>query len=157
MRLTQTALAAAFLSDANARFFMGSCPKPISMQNLDINKYQGMWYGIEADAMFPFTLMPSSCSFKKFTPNKDGNLDLWFGADSWPMGKSGVNGELFCDSDKFVQTEKETCEANMAGKNQHKPFAVLATDYENYDVGYYCMELIPGFFASDIAMIYSRE
>lgn len=135
---------------------------------MDVDQYAGMWYGQEVDWMFPFTLLPSSCDFKRFTKNADGNLDLWFGANSNLMGAMGVDGELFCNKDEFVHLDhSDTCEANMAGKNQHKPFAVLNTDYTDIDVGYYCMELLPEWMtkripfdiqlSTDIATIYSRE
>merc|ERR1712151_936078 len=112
--------------------------------------------------MFTFSLLPSSCDFKKFTLNGDGDLDLWFGSDSSLMGEMGVDGTLFCDKSEFVHNDDvQTCEANMAGKNQHKPFGILYTDYENLDVGYYCMELgpkwLPFNFATDTALIYSRN
>ena len=165
----KSALVAAFLtSDASARFFFGKCPKPEPMAEMDVNQYAGTWYGQEVDWMFPFTLLPSSCDFKRFTKNDDGNLDLWFGANSNLMGPMGVNGELFCNKETFVNKDhNDTCEANMAGKNQHKPFAVLYTDYSDIDVGYYCMELLPDWigsklpfglqFSTDIATIYSRD
>ena len=122
---------------------MGKCPKPEMMETLDTERYAGMWYGQETDYMFPFTLIPSSCSYKKFTMNDEGNLDLWFGANSALMGESGVDGTLFCNKADFTEDENLTCEATMAGKKDHKPFGMLATDYENYDVGYYCMEFLP--------------
>merc|ERR1719263_128631 len=163
----KAAFVAAFLAqDASARFFVGKCPKPEAMKTLDVDQYAGMWYGQEYDYMFPFTLIRSTCNFKKFTKNDDGNLDLWFGATSDLFGATGVNGELFCKPDEFVHKKHaETCEANMHNKNQHIPFAVLATDYKNYDVGYYCMDLMPEWlssrlpfgFSTDIATIYSRE
>ena len=72
----------------------------------------------KTDSMFIFSMLPSSCDFKRFTKNDDGNLDLWFGADSSLMGQMGVNGTLFCDKDQFVHDDDiQTCEANMAGKN----------------------------------------
>ena len=160
----KAAFVAAFLaSDAAARFFMGKCPKPEAMETVDVEKYAGMWYGQETDYMFTFSMLPSSCDFKKFTMNEQGNLDLWFGANSSLFGEMGVNGELFCYKQKIVHGGDETCEANMANKNSHKPFAILATDYENYDVGYYCMELLPKWLplpiqiSTDIATIYTRD
>ena len=41
--------------------------------------------------------------------------------------------------------------------DKREDFPVLATDYETYDIGYYCMDMIKGFMKADYVMIYGRE
>ena len=38
-----------------------------------------------------------------------------------------------------------------------QPFPVLATDYDSYDIGYFCMDMIKGFMKADFVLVSSRQ
>ena len=151
MKSTFLALA---LTGTSARMSFGECPKDVeNVTNLDKARYSGMWYEIEKDMSFPMT-MGADCTYKNFTVDSNGDLDLWFGAYYWPaFSYNGVGGTMYCTAGN-----KETCEATMTGTGaKREAFPVLATDYETYDIGYYCMDMIKGFMKADFVMIYGRE
>ena len=95
----------------------------------------------------------SSCTFKDFTVDSNGDLDLWFGAYN-PMMFSygGANGKMYCEDGM-----SETCEATMGDSENRSAFPILATDYTTYDIGYYCMDMIDNVMKADFIMVYSRE
>ena len=132
----------------------GECPKNVDyVTNLDKARYAGRWYEIEKDLEFPMTI-GATCTYKDFTLDSNGDLDLWFGAYYWPMFKyMGVGGTMYCTAG-----DPNTCEATMTGTgDKRSDFPILATDYETYDIGYYCMDMIEGFMKADFVMIYGRE
>ena len=133
---------------------VGSCPEVENMPTLDKAAYAGLWYEVEKDPMFPMT-MGASCTFKEFTLDDNGDLDLWFGAYQTMMfNYYGVGGKMFCE-----EGMDQTCEATM-GKNpetdKRSPFGILATDYTSYDIGYYCMDMIDGYLKAEFVLVYSR-
>ena len=148
----QIVLSAALLAGANAKMSLGKCPDVENMPSLDVAAYAGIWYETEKDPMFPMTI-GSSCTFKEFTQDSNGDLELWFGA-KYPMGMGygGVDGVMYnCDG-----STDETCEATMGGGSKRSPFGILATDYETYDIGYYCMDMIENVMKAEFVMVYSR-
>ena len=150
----KSAIIAAAVAEASARFSLGGCPKNLhNVQTLDKDRYAGMWYEIEKDIMFPMAI-GAECTYKKFTVDSNDDLNLWFGAYSWPkLSYSGVGGKMYC-----TPGDKDTCEATMTPTGDHRvPFPVLATDYDTYDIGYSCFELVEGFVKADFIMIYGRE
>merc|ERR1712231_13723 len=79
--------------------------------------------------------MTSECEYKRFTPDSNGDLDLWFGA-YYDFKYEGIKNNKRSDID------------------------ILATDYENYDIGYYCMEMLNAIglvVKADVVLIYGRE
>ena len=146
---------AALTGSTSARMSFGECPKDVeNVRTLDKARYAGMWYEIEKDMQFPMTI-GSECTYKKFTVDSNGDLDLWFGGYMMFQYR-GVGGKMYCEAGN-----PETCEATMTGSkggdDKRENFPVLATDYETYDVGYYCMDMIKGFMKADFVMIYGRE
>ena len=129
----------------------GNCPEVDNVTTLDMDRYAGKWYQIEQDAMFPFT-MGAQCTYKEFTKDSNGDFDLWFGNYNWFEYK-GTGGKMYCPPNS-----KETCTATMTAvpNEPAQPFPVLATDYETYDVGYYCMDMIKGVMKADFVMVFSR-
>ena len=149
----QIVLSAALLAGANAKMSLGKCPDVQNMETFDKSAYAGLWYEIERDPMFPFT-MGSSCTFKDFTLDSNGDLELWFGAYQPMMfSYSGVSGMMYCD-----ESMDETCEATMKETGDARaPFGILATDYETYDIGYYCMDMIENVMKAEFVMVYSKS
>ena len=143
----------AFLAAASAKMSFGSCPDVSNMESLDKSAYAGKWYEIQRDPMFPYT-MGSTCTFKEYTLDSNGDLDLWFGAYQPMMfSYAGVGGKMYCD-----ESMEETCEATMTDTGDYRaPFGVLATDYQSYDIAYFCMDMIEGVMKAEFVMIYGRE
>ena len=147
---------AALMMTADARMSIGSCPTIEPVKNLDVAAYAGNWYEIERDPMFPYTMM-TECTYKKFTVDDNGDMDLWFGAyNEMRFSYGGVGGKMYCPGNGDT-----TCEATMTETGDYRaPFPVLATDYLNYDIGYYCMEMLNAVgvvVKADFLMIYGRE
>ena len=143
--------AASVLSTAEARMSFGLCPEVENVTTLDKEAYAGKWYQIEQDASFPFT-MGGSCIFSDYKLDTNGDYDFHFGQYNW-FKYSGGGGKMFCPANS-----KETCTATMDGVvGDPVPFPVLSTDYNNYQIGYYCMDMIEGVMKADFIMIYGRE
>ena len=142
----------ALFACASAKMSFGKCPDVNQVESLDKAAYAGLWYETERDMMFPMT-MGSKCTFKDFTLDSNGDLELWFGAYQPMMfSYSGVGGMMYCD-----ESMDETCEATMGEtSDKRSPFGILATDYENYDIGYYCMDMIENVMKAEYIMVYSR-
>ena len=95
--------------------------------------------------------MGASCTYKDMSFDSNNDLDLWFGSYNW-LSYGGVEGKMYCPANSA-----ETCEATMPETGDARsPFPVLDTDYETYDVGYYCMDMIKGFMKADFVMVWSR-
>ena len=105
------------------------------MTNLDLDAYQGMWYTVKRDdAKNPMYM--SRCPFKTFTKTDNGSGKIHAQAHGGP-GK----GYKHFDADvvECGQHEDSTClVSNAKWKNKKYPFTLLATDYTNYDVYYFC-------------------
>ena len=146
------ALTAALLMSTEARMSFGECPTVDNVTTLDKTRYAGKWYQIEGDMTFPYT-MGASCVYKDFTVDSNNDLDLWFGQYSM-FRYLGGGGKMYCSANS-----EETCTATMGGgdKSSANPFPVLAPDYETYDIGYYCMDMIKGFMKADFVMVNSRQ
>ena len=151
------AVATGLLSTADARMSLGACPDVKGMTTVDTEKYAGMWYLNQKDMMMPM-MMTSECEYKRFTLDSNKDLDLWFGA-YYDFKYTGINGKMYCTPDS-----DPSCQATMGDKGiesgKRSDIDILYTDYENYDIGYYCMEMIKEFgivFKADVVLIYGRE
>ena len=116
---------------------LGACPKPALVADFDATAFAGNWYEIIRESSFMYE-MGQECSTQSFKLNADGDLDLYFRARIMFM-YNGVDGTLYCDEGS---ASTETCMASMAGGEPIHPFNFLATDYENYAVSYFCMDMV---------------
>lgn len=136
---TYQAVAAAFLaSSANARIWFGACPAVDWNTGFDTAAFAGQWYAAETDAVFAFG-GDSQCSTGNYALNGDGNLDVVWRAKYtlstkglWQYGSSPA-GVMDC-SDSW------NCQVSMGGDNT-TPWGILATDYDNWHVAYWCGSL----------------
>merc|ERR1712127_168208 len=79
------------------------------------------------------------CCTQSFTLNADGDLDLYFRAKMM-FQYTGVDGYLTgCDEGS---ADTHTCMASMAGSDPIHEFNFIATDYDNYAVSYFCMDML---------------
>ena len=127
------------LGATSAKMSFGACPKPALQANFDSAAFAGNWYEILRDSSFMYE-MGQQCSTQSFKLNADGNLDLYFRA-KFMFEYNGVDGTLYCDEGS---ADTQTCWASMAGSEPTYPFNFLATDYDNYAVSYFCMEMLGG-------------
>ena len=147
----------ASIGAASAKWGLGSCPKVNYMEAIDMERYAGHWFEVYRDEHNWYTQY-ADCVTKEFELNQNGNLDLYFrGFYNWHgWGKySGVGGEISDCGTSSGLLQSSTCMATMGGSPRKLPFDMLATDYDNYDIGYFCKDFY-GFFHADNLAITSR-
>ena len=71
------AVLAGSLSMAQAMLGFGACPKPALISSMDTTAFQGQWYEIERDFMFPMEIS-ATCVTQEYKLNSDANLDFRF-------------------------------------------------------------------------------
>ena len=127
------------LCDARVKFQM--CPDSIEFQNIDQDKFEGMWYQIQRDQWFPFEI-GAECVTHNYRQRADGDMDFYYRRYFWYkfFSYSGVGGQLqSCKKDGEPLTF--TCQATMnVGVQDVKQagWNVLSTDYDKYAVLYSC-------------------
>ena len=142
---------------AQAALSFGKCPTVEYVDKFDATKYAGQWYNVYKDRWMPYTLT-ADCITQNFTPREDGNVDLYFRGYYWALADyMGVNGTMFQCGEGSKDTW--TCQASMGTTDVHAkrhPIHVLATDYENWNVGYECKEHHSGFYKTEWVTINAR-
>ena len=127
----------ALVGAIDARMSFGACPKPTLVDNFDAAAFAGEWYEVLREGSFMYE-MGQTCSTQSFKLNADGDLDLYFRA-KFMFDYNGVDGTLYCDAGS---ADSYTCKASMAGSEPTYDFNWLATDYANYAVSYFCMDML---------------
>ena len=128
----------ALVGAASARMSFGACPKVDLVENFDAAAFAGEWYEVlrESNFMYEFG---QECTTQRFTMNADGDLDLYFRAKMM-FQYTGIDGYLTdCDEGS---SSTHTCMASMGGSEPIHDFNFLATDYDNYAVSYFCMDML---------------
>ena len=69
--------AVALLTGTDARMGFGSCPTDIKFQTIDQNRWEGTWYEIQRDALFPFE-MGAECVTSVYKNNDAGGMDYFY-------------------------------------------------------------------------------
>ena len=155
---------AALLGLSAAKFRLGWCPDYQTQENFDAEAYSGQWFQVYRDRHNWWT-RGADCVTKEFELTEDGNLDFYFrGFYNWHgWGKYlGIGGELtdmeLGSPDTFtgMATMHGHCHWSKHWGGKKTEFQVLATDYENYDVSYYCKDF-HGLFHFDTLDISSRK
>ena len=108
------------------------------MANFDPARLSGKWYEVVRDNQNPWTL-GTSCVTKEFSPynEQEKKLDLYFRCH-WQMkfGYMGIGGSLYqCDEGS---ANSWTCKATMGSSSKRSDFNIFETDYDNYEILYYC-------------------
>ena len=147
----------ALVGVAQSAISFGKCPKVEYVDKFDATKYAGAWYNVYKDRLMPYTLT-ADCITQNFTPREDGNVDLYFRGYYWALADyMGVNGTMFQCGEGSKDTW--TCQATMGTTDSHAkkhPIHVLATDYENWNVGYECKEHHHGWYKTEWVTINAR-
>ena len=146
----------ASIGAASAKWYLGSCPMVNYMESLDMERYAGHWFEVYRDEQNWYTQY-ADCVTKEFELNQKGNLDLnfrgfynWYG---WG-GYSYVEGEISDCGTSSGLLKNSTCMATMRSSPKLR-YDMLATDYDNYDITYFCTDFY-GFFHADNLSITSR-
>ena len=135
--MSKIAFGTTLLSLASSRMSFGKCPTLDWVTDLDVDRMQGKWYEVEKEAGFPFTL-GYDCTFQELAKASDDDLNLKFGAwNTMMLGYTGESGKLYCPSG-----QEDTCKLNMPDFEEKIAFNILATDYDNYQIMYPCMQMI---------------
>lgn len=131
MKTYQAVLAALMANGASARLWVGACPEMNWISPFDSAAFAGQWYEQSKDAVFYFG-GKSKCSTAEYTLNSEGTLDTAFRAKKAMGGYGGAPpGTLDC-------SESSNCELTMAGSDKSVQWGILDTDYENWQVSYWC-------------------
>ena len=128
---TYAAAAVALLTQSTeARMGWGKCDEePEYMDSVDAVRLAGQWHEQIRDRTNPM-IGGANCVTKEFAVNQDGDVDLYY-RGKFPMrGYKGVDGTIYC--------EDGSCDATMAEKEERYPFRIFATDYDNYQIDYFC-------------------
>lgn len=132
---TYQAVVAAFLAAnaVEARLWFGKCPAVAWDTGFNTAAFAGQWYQQEVDAVFAFG-GDSSCSTGNYVLNGDGDLDVqWRSKGLFKYGTSPP-GVMSCG-------DSYNCEVSMGSSDSTVPWGILATDYTNWHVAYWCGEL----------------
>ena len=157
MKYTNTiALILAGAYQAEAMTSLGSCPKVEYVDNFNPEKYLGKWYETKR-GYFNLMELGTDCVTAEFKKNKDGkNVDLNFrGYYHWIFSYASGAGTLYDCADGTKDTW--TCQATMGGSESKSPISVLATDYDNYDVSYFCSDYVWGLWKFENISVRSRK
>ena len=144
---------AAMVTTTNAKLGFGACPKVNFITDLDMDAYQGKWYTVKRDdAKNPMYM--SRCDSMEFLNLGDGNGKLH--ATSYVGEETGYK-QFNASLVECGEHDNSTCMVtNPKWKNKKYPFTLLATDYENYHVYYFCYPFAYGTMNFQMVIIGSR-
>lgn len=141
---------------SEAKWGWGRCPRVENMANFDPARYSGKWYEIVRDNQNPWTL-GCDCVTKEFAPynEQSKSMDLYFRTYfMMRMGYMGIGGTLYqCDEGN---PNSWTCQATMGNSDKRSDFDIFHTDYDNYEINYYCQERFRGRMKFEMLSVNSR-
>ena len=151
--MTMAAIMAALVSTSTGKLGFGACPEVNFMTKLDMDAFQGHWYIVKRDdAKNPMYM--SRCPSMEFQ-NLGGDKGQ-IHATSYVGEETGYkqfNASLI----ECGEHDNSTCSVtNPRWKNKKYPFTILATDYDNYLVYYFCYPFAYGTMNFQIMFIGSR-
>jgi len=83
-------------------------------------------------------------------------MDLYFRCHyQMKFGYMGIGGSLYqCDEGS---ANSWTCQATMGSGSKRSDFNIFHTDYENFDITYYCSEYFRGRMKFEMMSVSSRS
>lgn len=144
---------ALFVTTTYAKLGFGACPKVNFLTEIDMEAYSGKWYTVKRDdAKNPMYM--SRCDFKEFKNLGDGKGLLHAGSYAGDeTGYKEFNATLI----ECGEHDNSTCMVtNPKWKEKKYPYTLLATDYTNYDVYYFCYPFAYGTMNFQMVIIGSR-
>ena len=153
LTLTLTLALGALLSTTSAKLGFGSCPEVNFVTDLNMDEFMGRWYVVKRDdAKSPMYM--SRCPSMEFMNLGDGNGKLH--ATTYVGDETGYK-QFNASLVECGQHDNSTCMVkNAKWKNKMYPFTLLATDYDNYLVYYFCYPFAYGTMNFQMVMIGSR-
>ena len=151
-----TTTVALILAGVEANYSFGGCPTVEWVDNFQPDRYLGKWYETKR-GYFNIMELGTDCVTAEFKKNKDGkNVDLNFrGYYHWMFSYASGAGTLWDCADGSKDTW--TCKATMGGSDNKSPLSVLATDYDNYEVAYFCKDFAWGAWKYEDIAVRSRK
>ena len=158
MKFSLLAPLALLASEVDARFKFMMCPNNVDYMKLDQAKWEGNWYEIQRDMMFPMEI-GAECVTQNFKQRADGNMEFFYRGYYWYyfFQYTGVGGQLQdCDSGSPVT---QTCKAtmNLVKSGKRSNWKLLSTDYDNYAIMYSCSNQMSNVMHAEYFTVLGRE
>merc|ERR1712032_436568 len=144
-------------SSVDARMSFGSCPPANNMYPVDMERFAGKWYEQVRDPENMYTVSADCVTMEFSQPKDDGSLDLWFRGFYWMMLSYQGGGGVMYDCDDA--NDEWACKATMGTKSydRAKGFPIKYTDYDNYQISYFCNDMIDGVMKYEWFSVYTRD
>lgn len=153
------ALLAATASVTDARMSIGKCPEKNNMVPFDAQRFAGKWYEQVRDPENMYT-MSADCVTMEFAVPPAGDdanksLNLWFRGYYWMMmSYQGGGGAMY---DCSQANSDWTCQATMGSSDKRSGFPIFYTDYDNFQITYFCNDMIDGVMKYEWFSVSTRE
>ena len=148
---------ASIMSKTNAGFAFGECPSPQVLTSLDLNRYQGLWYNIQADYGILFQPPFMGCVTGRYTPISGNTINVYNHAYPWPWAFmanwTSVEGKGIC------YPERGNCRVDFNKEpsvDDPPNYIIIDTDYDNYSVTYLCNSRFWGLIRQEYLYVLSR-
>ena len=149
------ALLSALVLGAEAKMSFGSCPPRNNMVPFDKARFAGKWYEQVRDPENMMTMSADCVTMEFSSPKSDGSLDLYFRGFYWMMmSYQGATGAMYDCEDA---NSDWTCKATMGESPKRSPFPIFYTDYDNYQISYFCYDMMDGLMKYEWFSVLTRE
>jgi len=137
--------------------WFGACPAPETISTIDVNRYLGRWYNIQADWATPFQPVGTACITATYSLRDDGAVNVVNNGYYWPWsftsGLTSIEGAALCFADEGkcrVEFFKEP------SADSERNYLILDTDYDNYSIVYTCRNYAWGLIRWDYHWVLAR-
>ena len=152
------------VATTEAKLGFGACPEVQFMPNIDKEAFSGRWYTVlRDDSMNPMSA--ARCGVSEIHLN-EGSDEIDMHATGYQpkpftthSGKKKDAGYQHFDAllHKCGEVDGSTCMVhNAKWKNKEYPYTLLATDYENYNLYYFCYPFAYKTMNFQMLMVQSR-
>ena len=125
------------------------------MVPFDKTRFGGKWYEQVRDPENIYTMSADCVTMEFSPPNADGNLDLYFRGYYWMMLNYQGGGGTMYDCDQG--NTDWTCQATMGSSTKRSGFPIFYTDYDNYQISYFCSDMMGGLMKYEWFSLYTRD
>eukprot|EP00347_Sterkiella_histriomuscorum_P019149 403342759 len=136
------------LTQIDARFRFGSCPKVDTVENFDAEKYTGRWYEINRDRQTPFEKRGTCVTADYSLGDAESTIK--------------VRNSMFRDGSQQTTEGTATCEGSrcLVSFGPYAPagkYWVIDTDYENFSIVYSCTDYMMSMYKTEYLWVLARD